>query len=203
MPPKKILIATTNPGKVNELRQLLNDSVNCVCLSDFQNIQDVVEDGKTFAQNARKKALDYAEQTGLLTLADDSGLEIDALAGLPGINTARFSGEKSDDRSLLDHKNMQKVLTMLKSVEWEKRTAKFVCAMCVANPGKVLTEVKGELSGIITTEEQGTNGFGYDPIFFVPKLNKTAAQLSKQEKNTISHRGKAIAELLPILRQLK
>ena len=198
----KILVATTNPGKIAELRAMLGDDVEWVGLAEFPNVAEIEEDGDTFTENARKKAIGYAKQTGLRTLADDSGLVVDALGGNPGVKSSRFSGEKTEDRTLLDHKNMAKVLKLLKGVPKEKRTARFVCCLCLASPQDVLIETEGTLEGIIAESPIGENGFGYDPIFFVPHLNKNVAQLSREEKNAISHRGNAIRKLKPLLRQL-
>lgn len=181
---------------------MLDFDVEWLGLSDFENIGEIPEDGLTFAENARKKAIGYAKATGLWTVADDSGLVIDALDGAPGVTSARFSGAKDKNRTLLDHKNMAKVLTLLEGVPPEKRTARFVCHLCLANPQKVLIETEGTLEGIIAEKEKGKNGFGYDPIFFVPNLNKTVAQLTREEKNAISHRGNAIRKLKPLLDKL-
>lgn len=202
---RKILIATTNPGKMKELSAMLeikgSDPFICewLSLADFPNINEVEENGKTFAENARKKALGYAKQTGLWTIADDSGLMVDALNGAPGVNSARFSGCQSRDsngavmsRSLLDHKNMTKLLNLLENVPDEKRTARFVCSICLAAPEKVLIETQGLLEGVIGHAQKGSNGFGYDPLFVVPASSKTVAQLSNKEKNQISHRANAI-----------
>jgi len=199
-----ILVATTNPGKVRELGALLEADVEWRSLGDFPGIAEVVEDGATFAENARKKATEYARATGLWTLADDSGLVVDALDGAPGVQSARFSGERAagEDRSLLDHRNMAKVLELLEGVPRERRTARFVCCLCLASPEEVLIETEGTVEGLIGEREIGTNGFGYDPIFFVPHLGKTAAQLVAEEKNAISHRGNAIRNLQPLLREL-
>ena len=199
---KKILVASTNPGKIAELRALLGADVQWLSLSDFEGIAEIEEDGATFAENARKKAVGYAKATGLWTIADDSGLVIDALDGAPGVKSARFSGEKNSDRTLLDHKNMAKVLQLLEDVPKEKRTARFVCHLCLSSPEKILIETEGTLEGLINDEPIGENGFGYDPIFFVPHLNKTVAQLTTEEKNAISHRGNAIRKLRPLLAQL-
>jgi XTP/dITP diphosphohydrolase len=198
----KILIASTNPGKMRELAELLDADVDWVGLRNFPNIPEIKEDGKTFAENAHKKATGYAKATGLWTIADDSGLVIDALDGAPGVNSARFSGEKEPNRKLLDHKNMAKVLKLLEGVPKEKRTARFVCHLCLASPEKILIETEGRLEGFIAEKEVGENGFGYDPIFFVPKLNKTVAQSTREEKNAISHRGNAIRKLRPQLDKL-
>jgi len=199
---RKILVATTNPGKLSEISALLDLDIDWLSLTDFPNINEVKENGRTFAENARKKAVGYAEQTGLWTIADDSGLVVDALGGQPGVTSARFSGKKDKDRTLLDHKNMQKVLRLLEGVPKEKRTARFVCCLCLASPEKILIETEGKLEGFIAEKEIGENGFGYDPIFFVPQLGKTVAQLSREGKNAISHRGNAIRKLKPLLEQL-
>lgn len=201
---RKILVATTNPGKVAELRAMLDADVWWVGLSDFSGIAEVEEDGSTFAENARKKAAGYAKTTGLWTIADDSGLVVDALGGAPGVKSARFSGEKpkGEDGSLIDHRNIAKVLELLQGVREEERTARFVCCLCLASPERVLIETRGTVEGLITDREIGTNGFGYDPVFFVPGLNKTVAQLTPEEKNAISHRGSAIRKLKPLLMQL-
>jgi XTP/dITP diphosphohydrolase len=199
---RRILVASTNPGKIAELRAMLDLDVEWVGLADFPNINEIKEDGETFAENARKKAVEYAKQTDLWTIADDSGLIVDVLRGQPGVKSARFSGEKSKDRTLLDHKNIQKILKLLEGVPKEKRKARFVCCLCLASPEKVLIETEGKLEGFIAEKEMGANGFGYDPIFFVPKLNKTVAQLPREEKNAISHRGNAIRKLKPLLMPL-
>jgi len=198
---RKILVATTNPGKIAELRAMLDFDVEWLGLSDFSDIAEIKEDGSTFAENARKKAIGYAKVTGLWTIADDSGLVIDALGGAPGVKSARFSGEKTinNDGTLIDHRNIAKVLELLEGVPEEKRTARFFCCLCLASPEQILIETEGTLKGLITSKEIGKNGFGYDPIFFVPHLNKTVAQLTAEEKNAISHRGNAIRELKPLL----
>ena len=199
---KKILIATTNPGKIAELSAMLDADVQWVNLSDFNGVGEIKEDGQSFAENARKKAIGYAKKTGLWTIADDSGLVIDAIGGQPGVKSARFAGATDKDRKVIDRKNFGKVLKLLKDVPKEKRSARFVCCLCLASPEKVLIETEGMLEGIIIDEPVGENGFGYDPIFFVPKLNKTVAQLTADEKNAISHRGNAIRKLKPLLNEL-
>jgi XTP/dITP diphosphohydrolase len=199
-----ILVATTNPGKVRELRALLGAQVEWKSLADFPGIVEVKEDGAAFAENARKKALGYAQATGLWTLADDSGLVVDALGGAPGVNSARFSGDRPQeaDRKLLDRRNMEKLLMLLKDVPAEKRTARFVCCLCLASPENVLLETRGTLEGRIAAEPAGAGGFGYDPVFLVPQLGKTVAQLGEEEKNAISHRGNAMRALKPLLIEL-
>jgi XTP/dITP diphosphohydrolase len=203
----KILVATTNPGKLEELSQLLGKSagwVEWVSLRQFPEIPEVVEDGSTFAENARKKALGYAKATGLWTLADDSGLCIDALNGQPGVLSARFAANECSetDRKTLDKANFQKVLRLLKDVPDSKRTARFICHLCLADNEKILLEAAGSVEGVIIDQPRGQNGFGYDPIFYIPSLKKTAAQLENHDKNQISHRGNAIGKLKPMLEQL-
>ncbi len=201
---RTILVATTNPGKVRELRALLGDEVEWKSLADFPGVGEVKEDGATFAENARKKAIGYARATGLWTLADDSGLVVDALGGAPGVNSARFSGARAQgaDRKVIDRGNMEKLLSLLQGVPREKRTARFTCCLCLASPEKVLIETQGTLEGLITQEPAGTGGFGYDPVFLVPQLGKTVAQLGEEEKNAISHRGNAMRKLKPLLAEL-
>ena len=201
---RMILVATTNPGKVRELRAMLGGDIEWKILADFPGVREVKEDGATFAENARKKAMGYAGATGLWTLADDSGLVVDALGGAPGVNSARFSGEraKGADRKVVDQRNMEKLLSLLQGVPTEKRTARFVCCLCLASPEKVLIETQGALEGLITEQPAGTGGFGYDPVFLVPQLGKTVAELGEQEKNAISHRGNAMRKLKPLLDEL-
>ena len=199
-----ILVATTNPGKVRELRALLGEQVEWKSLADFPGVGEVQEDGATFAENARKKALGYAQATGLWTLADDSGLVVDALGGAPGVNSARFSGDRAAgvDRHVADRRNMEKLLSLLEGVPREKRTARFVCHLCLADPQRVLLETQGTLEGVIAAKPAGAGGFGYDPVFLVPHSGRTVAQLGDQEKNAISHRGNAMRRLKPLLEEL-
>ena len=201
---KTILVATTNPGKVRELRAMLGDRVEWKSLADFPGIVEVEEDGETFTENARKKALGYAQATGLWTLADDSGLVVDALGGAPGVKSARFSGERAagSDRQTIDRRNMEKLLSMLEGIAMEKRTARFVCCLCLAGSEKVLIETRGTVEGLIAETPVGTSGFGYDPVFFVPRLGRTVAQIDAKEKNAISHRGNAMRKLKPLLGEL-
>lgn len=199
----KILVATTNKGKLAELAVMLDADVEWVSLADIGAFDEVVEDGATFAENARKKAIGYAKQTGLWTIADDSGLAVDALAGAPGVKSARFSHEKKPaKRQLLDHENMAKVLGLLKDVPEQERIGRFVCHLCLAEPDKILAEAEGTVEGLIAAEPLGENGFGYDPIFFVPALGRTFAQVSAEQKNAISHRGNAIRKLKPLLKKI-
>jgi len=199
---RKIVVASTNPGKTAEIKAMLDADVEWFSLSDFEQLDEVEEDGATFTENARKKALEYAKATGLWTIADDSGLVVDALDGRPGVRSARFAGVSSKDRTLIDSRNTAKVLELLETVQKEKRTARFVCRLCLASPQKPLIETEGVLEGFIAEKQSGENGFGYDPIFFVPKINKTVAQLTAEEKNAISHRGNAIRKLKPLLARI-
>jgi XTP/dITP diphosphohydrolase len=200
----KILVGTTNKGKVAEFSAMLAGDVEWVSLANFPDIPEITEDGTTFAENAAKKALGYARATGLWTIADDSGLVVDALDGAPGVNSARFSGPKGEDngRELIDHKNIDKLLKLMKSVPSEKRTARFVCSLCMAEPNGILLQTQGQLEGTIAELPIGTNGFGYDPVFLPMDQDKTVAQLTPAEKNAISHRGRAIASLKPLIIEL-
>jgi XTP/dITP diphosphohydrolase len=201
---RKILVATTNVGKIAELKAMLDLDADWLDLSYYPEIEEIEEDGETFIENACKKATGYASITGQWTIADDSGLQVDALGGEPGVKSARYSGEKTinDDGTLIDHRNIAKVLKLLEGIPREKRTARFFCSLCLATPDHVLIETEGTLEGLITEKEIGKNGFGYDPIFFVPHLNKTVAQLTSEDKNAISHRGNAIKKLKPLLAKL-
>ena len=203
---RRILVATTNQGKLAELSELLgpiNEKIEWVCLKAYPDISEVIEDGDSFTENARKKAVGYSKATGLWTIADDSGLVIDALGGRPGVYSARYAADKcGDNHKDIDVANYKKVLAELKDTSDEQRTARFMCALCLAWQEKVLLETEGTVEGIINHDPIGNNGFGYDPIFYIPPLNKTAAQLDPQEKNNISHRGNAIGKLKPLLEDL-
>ena len=201
----KVLVATTNAGKKAEFAKMLDmPGIEWLGLGDLGEYDEVEETGSTFAENAGIKALGYAQQTGLWTIADDSGLEIDALDGAPGIHSARFSGthKTHDDKHLIDHENTEKVLRLLADVPDGKRSARFRCCLCLARPGEVLAETDGTFEGVITREKAGTNGFGYDPILYIPEKNRTVAQMDRDEKNDMSHRGQAVFKLRPILREL-
>ena len=199
MKPQKLLIvvATTNPKKHKELVELLADlPIRVKSLTEFPGIREVEEDGKTFRENAEKKALGYAKQTGCLTLAEDSGLCVDYLSGAPGIRSARFAGEERDDRN-----NCRKLLEALKEVPGQKRHAAFKCAAAIALPEKVLAVVEEEIQGVIAQEMQGTNGFGYDPLFFYPGFGTTFGEVSADRKHSVSHRGKALRRIREILNE--
>lgn len=188
-----ILVATSNPHKLDEIRAVLHPlGFRVLGLDDLNlSIPEPVEDGTTFEANAAIKAVAYAKATGQVCLADDSGLEVDALDGAPGVHSARYAGVGSD-RASRDTANNRKLLDALADVPDEKRHARFVCAMCLATPGgEVLAECRGTFDGVIAREPRGENGFGYDPLLFLPELNCTSAELSPDEKNRRSHRGVA------------
>ena len=187
-----ILIATGNKGKFNEIAEELSDlPVKCISLKDLPAVPECEETGNTFMENAVQKARYYSQRFKLYTLADDSGLEVDALGGRPGVYSARYAGEPCDDKA-----NNEKLIKELAGVSSEKRTARFKCAMVLVDPdGKILADGEGVIEGIIIDAARGENGFGYDPHFFVPELGKTTAEISREEKNKISHRGKATRKL--------
>lgn len=190
------MIATTNRHKLAELETILRDvPFQLYSLQDVGVGLDVEETGQTFAENASIKALAYARATGLLCLADDSGLEIDALGGAPGVYSARFAGRETpyDERFRI-------ILEQMQGLTGSQRSARFRCAMAVAEPGGLCRVVEGTLEGEIADRPRGTNGFGYDPIFLVPGLKKTTAELLPEQKNWISHRGRA-AQVARILLQ--
>ncbi|KAB7708592.1 XTP/dITP diphosphatase [Bacillus aerolatus] len=188
---KTVIIATKNKGKAKEFTSLFADyGIEVKTLLDYPLFEDVEETGETFEENAVLKAETISAQTGQLVIADDSGLMIDALDGRPGVYSARYAGEEKDDKA-----NIEKVLHELKGTPADERTARFYCALAIARPGKETVTVSGVCEGIITEEKQGTNGFGYDPIFWVEQFGKTMAELQPDEKNSISHRGQAIKKL--------
>lgn len=185
---KKIVVATKNKGKIKEMiHAFANLPVELHSLSEFGDLPDAIEDGKTFQENAIKKARFYMEQTGCACLADDSGLEIAVLDGAPGIYSARFAGYHADDAA-----NNQKVLDELAAKNVTSSDAQYVCALAFVDTDGTVFVKEGICAGIIRNFAEGTNGFGYDPYFFVPKLEKTMASISLEAKNAISHRGKAI-----------
>jgi XTP/dITP diphosphohydrolase len=191
----KLLVATTNPGKAREIRRDLRGlRFEILALGSVLPGASFRERGKTFLENARAKSVHYSRLSGLLTLAEDSGLEIDALGGAPGVISARFSRPKPTDA-----RNNAKVLRLLENVPWKARRARFVCMMVLAMDGKVLREFRGEVRGFIGFEPRGRNGFGYDPLFHHPGLGKRFAELSDKGKNGISHRGRALKKLRSFL----
>lgn len=188
---KTIVLATRNPGKLKEFRSLLKP-LNCRILSlrDVNIEYDVEESGNTFAENARLKAVQYSRTTGFAVLADDSGLEVTALGGRPGVESARYAGTGATDED-----RNRKLLGELENTG-RNREARFFCALALAEQGEILLEATGECRGIIIHTPRGANGFGYDPVFLVPELKKTFAELSPEEKNERSHRTRAVRNLL-------
>lgn len=184
---KKVIFATKNKGKIKEIQAVLGERYNVITMEEAGITVDVEENGKTFEENAVIKAEAIAKICGETVLADDSGLEIDYLNGEPGIYSARYMGHDTS----YDIKN-KSLIERLDGVPDEKRTARFVCAVAAAVPGKETVVVRGTMEGIIGYEIKGENGFGYDPIFFLPQYGKTSAEISPEEKNKISHRGKAL-----------
>lgn len=193
-----MVIATWNKGKIREIREALKGlGLRIKGLEDFPDVPEIEEDGKTFIENALKKARFYSKYLGRWTLADDSGLEVDYLNGLPGIYSARYAGEKASNQE-----NNIKLLKEMKRVPFSKRGARFRCVLVLASPDGKEAIVEGSCRGRIGFEEKGKRGFGYDPLFFLPKLGRTMAEISLQEKNQISHRGKALRKLRRIIRNL-
>lgn len=194
----KLVLATQNKGKVEEIAEALTTtSIEVLSLDDFPLVGDIEEDGATFIENAVKKARVTAEITSLPALADDSGLEVDYLQGAPGVYSARFAGEIKSDQA-----NNDKLLSLMKDVPPEKRTARFQCVIAIAYPDGRVHTVQGTCEGIIANEPQGVLGFGYDPLFYLPEHDKTFGQLDLPFKNKISHRGKALALAIAYLKSI-
>ncbi|WP_375346076.1 XTP/dITP diphosphatase [Priestia megaterium] len=192
---REIIIATKNAGKVKDFETLFSPKgFKVKSLLDFPEIEDVEETGITFAENATLKAEAISSALNKPVIADDSGLAIDALNGEPGVYSARYAGENKDDNA-----NIEKVLQKLNDVPFEKRTARFHCALAIAVPGKRTEIVEGTCEGHILEEKRGENGFGYDPIFFVEKWRCSMAELTKEQKNQISHRANALKRLAPLI----
>jgi XTP/dITP diphosphohydrolase len=182
-----LLIATANPHKLDEFRTIFSDlPYQLLSLKDIQLNINVEETGTTFQENSELKALAYARASGLLSLADDSGLEIDAMGRAPGVYSARFGGENMPYRE-----RFQLIFERMHDVPLEQRTARFRCVITIAEPSGYHRSVEGTIEGLITEAARGENGFGYDPIFLVPELGKTTAEISPEHKNRISHRGQA------------
>jgi XTP/dITP diphosphohydrolase len=185
----QLVVATTNPGKLREIARILAGlPVDLVPLSSFPDIPDPEETGTTFAGNARLKAAYYAGATGLPAVADDSGLEIDALDGAPGVASARFNGHTYPEK-------FRVIYDRLRARGARDSAARFVCAVALARPDGILFEASGVIEGLIAPEPRGTGGFGYDPIFYHPPSGRTLAELSPEEKSAVSHRGQAFREL--------
>ena len=201
---KRLLFASTNPGKLIEVRSLVAGlPVRVVSLAELPPAPPVEEDRDTFRGNAMKKALELRDFHHLATLADDSGLRVDALDGAPGVLSARFAVEEPDHvsgpRRAQDEANIRKLLGLLAGIPSSRRQARFVCALCFAPLDGEPTFADGECAGVISDEPRGSGGFGYDPVFLMPSLGRTFAELSPEEKNQLSHRRQALDRLRPTL----
>ncbi|WP_076004196.1 XTP/dITP diphosphatase [Dehalogenimonas formicexedens] len=195
----ELLLATNNKGKLNEYRELLAGcGFRLVTPSDKGIVTEVAETGNSFADNAALKARALAKASGLLTLADDSGLEVDALGGEPGVRSARYAGDNATDTGRIDL-----LLRRLETVPVGKRTARFRCVIAIATPTGQVKFAEGKIEGLISLAPQGRHGFGYDPVFFLQELGKTMAEIAPKEKNHISHRALAAADACLILKDLK
>ncbi|MGB7622595.1 MAG: XTP/dITP diphosphatase [Terriglobia bacterium] len=184
----RLFLATTNDGKIREIQHALEElSIDFSTLKEIKDAEISAEEKPTVLENAIYKALHYSRYSDALTLADDTGLEVDALGGAPGVHSARYSGDLASDPE-----NTQKLLRALAGIPEEKRTARFVCVMAIAFRGRLIKSFHGHCDGRILEAPRGTGGFGYDPVFFIPSLSKTFAELTTEEKNKISHRGKAL-----------
>ncbi len=195
----KLVLATKNKDKVREISDFLAPhGYEVMSIDEFPDIEEIEENGETFRENAVYKATRACELTGAMSLADDSGLEVDYLDGAPGIYSARFAGEEKDY-----HANNEKLLSLLAGVPVERRAAQFKCVMAVAVPDGWVYIAEGACDGVIAEEPRGEGGFGYDPLFYLPKYGQTFAQLDPEIKNEISHRARALAGVLDILSDLK
>jgi XTP/dITP diphosphohydrolase len=193
---REVLLATRNRGKVREIRKLLKGmGVRIQCLQDLPEAPEVEEDGSSFAENALKKARFYAALSGVLTISDDSGVEVEALKGQPGVYSARYAGEGASDQD-----NNQKLLKKMEGTPASKRGASFKCSIAIVSPDGKEAVAEGSCKGKIGFREVGRRGFGYDPLFILPRYGKTMAQFTLGEKNKISHRGKALRKLRRIIR---
>jgi XTP/dITP diphosphohydrolase len=192
---RQILIATSNPGKLRDFAGAAAvHGIEVAGIPNFASLPLVVEDGATFEDNARKKAEQYSRHVpGEMVVADDSGLEIDALSGAPGVHSARYAADQPHlaDENTDDEANNARVLREMRKVPEEKRMARFVCVLAVARDGQTLAIFRGTAEGTILAEPRGTNGFGYDPLFYFPQIQKTFAELTAEEKSRYSHRGAA------------
>ncbi len=194
----KLLLATNNKGKAREYKSLLEGvPFELVTPNELGIDTEVAEVGKSFEENARLKATTLAAQSGLLSLADDSGLEVDALGGEPGTLSARYAGENASDEDRVSY-----LLAKMEGVPQEKRQARFKCVIAIATPDGKVELCSGECAGFIALKPKGKSGFGYDPVFYLPELDKTMAELPPEEKNKISHRGRAAGKARVVLRRL-
>jgi XTP/dITP diphosphohydrolase len=193
-----LVLATRNRKKREEIVEILGDlGLQLGDLTQFPNVPEVIEDGETFEDNARKKAVEVARSVGQWTLGEDSGLEVPALKNRPGVYSARYAGKQGDDEA-----NNDRLLAELAPLPDESRTARYVCTAALADPtGDVKAVVKGFCYGVIIKERRGTGGFGYDPLFLIPEYHRTFGELSSRVKHALSHRARALAQLRPSLRQ--
>lgn len=192
-----VIIASTNQGKLKEFKELMKGlSVEVKSLKDFPEIGDIEENGTSFAENAYIKAKAVFDATGCLSIADDSGLEVDALDGAPGIYSARYAGEEKNDTA-----NNEKLLSEMNAVSDENRGAQFHCAIVAIDQNGTRYDAEGIVRGHILRTPQGENGFGYDPLFYIEEFGRTTAELSMDEKNKISHRGQAVRQIVEILKE--
>ncbi len=199
-----LVIATRNAGKVRELADLLADlEVRLLSLADFPELPEIPEEGDTFAANAAAKARKVTALTGLPALADDSGLEVAALGGRPGVYSARYAADRTAPRPPSDEDNWRKLLEELEGVPPERRQARFVCEIALALPDGRLFRATGDCPGLIASQPRGHEGFGYDPVFWLPELSATMAELGLAVKNRLSHRAKALEQVREIIRRLK
>ncbi len=189
---EKFIVATGNSGKIAEIKRILKDlPFKVVTMSDAGFEGDIEETGSTFEENALIKAEAVHSRTGGYVMADDSGLMVDYLNGMPGVFSSRFAGETADD-----NERNRRILELMEGVPFSSRNAKFVCAIAVVNPDGSHFIVKDICEGYIGTEKKGSNGFGYDPVFYMPEYGKTTAEMSPDEKNAVSHRGKALKKMI-------
>ena len=199
----QILLATSNPGKLREIRAVLEQGthrIEFVSLADLSTVPpEPAETGATFAANARLKAIYYSTRTGLRTLADDSGLEVDALGGEPGVRSARFAGVAGRPRAEIDAANNRKLIERVRGIPADRRTARFRCVLALADGERIVAETEGTIEGRIIDEPRGGGGFGYDPHFFVESLGCTTAELSAADKNRVSHRGQALRKMAEVI----
>jgi len=194
----KLLLATTNPAKLREYLLLLGDLPWRLVTPAEEGLKIVVDEtGTTLEENAKLKASAYADQSQLLTLADDSGLEVDVLGGEPGPLSSRYAGQGASDKE-----KMALLLSRLRGIPWERRSACFRCVIAIASPRGEIELCGGECQGVISFQPRGEQGFGYDPIFYLPQRGKTMAELSVEEKNKLSHRGKAAEKACQLLREI-
>ena len=194
---RELVVATRNKGKLREIKELLADlDFKVISLDELTGMPEIIEDGKTFKENAIKKALTIARHTRTLTLGEDSGLEVAALGNQPGVYSARFSGNHATDP-----KNNEKLMKMLRGLSLKKRRARYRCFAALADENGVVGVVSGSCSGLIATQARGKNGFGYDPLFLIPRYGKTFGELPSEIKAKISHRSRALKKVKKILQE--